>query len=125
MTKEIKSLYLWWAEYLEKDETIPDDVVTLLRQGHQAKVALQEWYTKTDWVQETCTPCEIGMHRADVLKARIDDLQQSVSTSRTVQVLANAMEGWQRLATERGETIRELEQEVQELQRRINFIIEG
>lgn len=125
MTKENKSDYLWWAEYIEKGAMYPEKVVSLLREGHQAKEALQQWYDKTDWVQETCTPCELGMHRADVLRSRIDDLQHTVSTSRTVQVLANAMEGWQRLAMERGERISELEQEVEELQRRINFIIEG
>ncbi len=125
MTKEIKSDYLWWADYIEKGAMYPEEVVILLRQGHQAKEALQQWYHKTDWVQETCTPRELGMHRADVLKARIDDLKQSVGTSRTVQVLANAMEGWQRLAVERGETIRELELRIEELQRRIKFNTEG
>ena len=124
MTKEIKSDYLVWADRFEKDGTFPE-VVSLLREGYQVKKALQQWCDKTEWVQETCTPRELGMHRADVLKDRIDDLKQTVGTSRTVQVLANAMEGWQRLAMERGETIRELEQEVEELQRRIKFIIEG
>jgi hypothetical protein len=37
--------------------------------------ALHEWHNKTDWVQETAQPLELGMHRADVLKQRIERLR--------------------------------------------------
>ena len=30
------------------------------------------WLDKTEWVQETVKPHELGMHRADVLKQRIE-----------------------------------------------------
>lgn len=33
-----------------------------------------EWLEKTEWVQKTAKAKELGMHRADVLKKRIDDL---------------------------------------------------
>jgi hypothetical protein len=33
--------------------------------------ALEAWLDKTEWVQETVKPHELGMHRADVLKQRI------------------------------------------------------
>lgn len=41
----------------------------------QYKAAFDEWSEKTDWVQETCHWSELGMHRADVLKNRINNLQ--------------------------------------------------
>lgn len=36
--------------------------------------ALNEWLDKTDWVQKTAHPTELGLHRADVIKARYDAL---------------------------------------------------
>lgn len=33
-----------------------------------------EWLEKTEWVQKTLKPKELGIHRADILKKRIDDL---------------------------------------------------
>jgi len=37
------------------------------------KKALEVWLDKTEWVQETVKPHELGMHRADVLKQRIEE----------------------------------------------------
>ena len=39
-----------------------------------------EWSEKTDWIQETATAKELGMHRADVLRKRIEDLEKEVLT---------------------------------------------
>ena len=39
-----------------------------------------EWSEKTDWIQETATVKELGMHRADVLRKRIEDLEKEVLT---------------------------------------------
>jgi pyruvate/2-oxoacid:ferredoxin oxidoreductase beta subunit len=36
------------------------------------KKALEVWLDKTEWVQETVKPHELGMHRADVLKQRVE-----------------------------------------------------
>lgn len=36
------------------------------------KTAYEEWSDKTQWVQDTSSAKELGMHRADVLKQRID-----------------------------------------------------
>jgi hypothetical protein len=36
------------------------------------KKALEVWLDKTEWVQKTVKPHELGMHRADVLKQRIE-----------------------------------------------------
>ena len=35
------------------------------------------WQDKTEWVQETAQPKELGMHRADVLRQRIENLQNA------------------------------------------------
>jgi hypothetical protein len=37
------------------------------------KKALEVWLDKTEWVQETVKPHELGMHRADVLKQRVEE----------------------------------------------------
>ena len=37
------------------------------------KKALEVWLDKTEWVQETVKSHELGMHRADVLKQRIEE----------------------------------------------------
>ena len=39
-----------------------------------------EWSEKTHWIQETVTAKELGMHRADVLRKRIEDLEKEVLT---------------------------------------------
>lgn len=36
------------------------------------KNALDEWFEKTEWVQESAVPKELGLHRADVIKQRFD-----------------------------------------------------
>lgn len=35
------------------------------------RYAYMEWQDKTEWVQETATPSELGKHRADVMRERI------------------------------------------------------
>ncbi|MEN9885430.1 MAG: hypothetical protein RL758_8 [Pseudomonadota bacterium] len=46
-----------------------------LRRLHRVEEAFNEWIEKTAWVQESARTGELGMHRADVLKARIDRLE--------------------------------------------------
>ena len=43
-----------------------------LRRLHEVEQALALWIEKTDWVQRTAEPSELGLHRADVLKSRIE-----------------------------------------------------
>lgn len=45
------------------------------RELERYKKAWEEWQEKTDWVQATSRPKELGMHRADVLKLRIQELE--------------------------------------------------
>jgi hypothetical protein len=42
---------------------------------HWHELAAEQWIDKTHWVQKTSRPEEIGMHRADVLKQRIEKLE--------------------------------------------------
>ena len=44
----------------------------------QHKKTCYEWIEKTEWVQETIKPKELGMHRADILRKRIEDLEKEV-----------------------------------------------
>jgi hypothetical protein len=42
-----------------------------LRRLHQHELAQIEWLEKTEWVQKSARPSELGKHRADVISARI------------------------------------------------------
>ena len=44
----------------------------------QYRKSWYEWSEKTDWVQETAKAKELGMHRADILRKRIEDLEKEV-----------------------------------------------
>lgn len=44
----------------------------------QYRESWYEWSEKTDWVQETAKAKELGMHRADILRKRIEDLEKEV-----------------------------------------------
>lgn len=39
------------------------------------KSALDEWFEKTEWLRKTITPQELGKHYADVLRERIEKLE--------------------------------------------------
>lgn len=51
------------------------EVMDELRRLSQHETALAEWLEKTEWVQKTSKPGELGMHRADVLRDRISALE--------------------------------------------------
>ena len=64
--------------------SIYDQAITAIKEAlaqvePNYKKALEVWLDKTEWVQKTVKPHELGMHRADVLKQRI----QEVSLQRT------------------------------------------
>lgn len=80
MNKQPEALRL--ANALEKydicasNDVMPDlDIVaTELRRLYEHKICNEVWLRKTEWVQETSHPIELGIHRADALKQRIDRL---------------------------------------------------
>lgn len=44
--------------------------------------AYKEWIDKTEWVQETAQQRELGKHRADVLRERIEALEKDAARYR-------------------------------------------
>ena len=67
------------SAYQGKDKTNQvTDAITAIKEAlaqpePNYKKALEVWLDKTEWVQETVKPHELGMHRADVLKQRIQE----------------------------------------------------
>jgi hypothetical protein len=59
-------------------------IETLNEKVMRTLAALKEWSDKTDWVQKTAQPLELGMHRADVLKQRIEHLQAEAEADKTI-----------------------------------------
>ena len=45
-----------------------------LRRLHQVDVAHVWWLEKTEWVQESSEASDLGKHRADVIKQRLDSM---------------------------------------------------
>ena len=78
MTKQPEALRL--ADALDGYEwTAVEDMhiaAAELRRLHQFELAFTKYLEKTEWVQETAKPHELGMDRADVLKQRIDCLHE-------------------------------------------------
>ena len=51
------------------------DALLLIDSLERYRHAYNEWSEKTEWVQETVQPKELGQHRADILRARIAELE--------------------------------------------------
>ena len=48
------------------------DAAAELRRLHPYEPAYKAWHEKTEWVQTTARPGEFGMHRADVMRQRLE-----------------------------------------------------
>ena len=59
-----------------------DMLLRLQLQLQRTQRAHDEWSTKTEWVQQTSKPAELGMHRADVLRSRIQALELELDSLR-------------------------------------------
>ena len=58
---------------------------------------LRDWLDRTDWVQETARPHELGMHRADVMRQRLEqaETQRDALLEALCELLADAeFLGW-------------------------------
>ena len=51
---------------------VMDKAAAELRRLHSHEVANEVWQVKTQWVQDTAKPEELGMHRADVMRQRLE-----------------------------------------------------
>lgn len=66
-TKPSKTEYVEWDELYTAPVSAPKQ--------DKFKEAYDVWQDKTEWVQETAQPRELGLHRADVLKMRIESIR--------------------------------------------------
>jgi hypothetical protein len=60
------------------EKTVEEVALELLAENNrlgQIEYAFSEWVEKTDWVQSTVQASELGRHRADVLRTRIDQFK--------------------------------------------------
>lgn len=70
------------AERIER--LIPGDPLAAeLRRLHIVEQAFQQWINRTEWVQKSAQSHELGMHRADVMKQRLDQLLDENKKLRT------------------------------------------
>jgi len=73
MTDLVQRLRVWaGGSALSKSVTLNEvaDHIEMLEK------AIAEWLDKTEWVQKSSDWQELGMHRADVLKRRIEQLER-------------------------------------------------
>jgi len=56
------------------DEAIYDNAAAELRRLHRVDVSHGWWLDKTEWVQESSEASDLGKHRADVIKQRLDSM---------------------------------------------------
>ena len=60
-----------------------------MRRLYQVEFALKEWISKTEWIQKTAQPLELGLHYADAIKLRLDRLHaQRTNLLETLQSIA-------------------------------------
>lgn len=45
---------------------------------NEERIVLKEWHDRTEWVQKTALPHELGLHRADVLRLRIESRDKRI-----------------------------------------------
>lgn len=77
------------------------DAVELIERLQMIESSWLEFMQKTEWVQTASAPHEIGKHRADVLRLRIEDLTAKLDAALAaaddarVEGVAKAMFEWQ------------------------------
>ena len=65
------------AEFISVRLDFVQEAIAELQRLQLHEQANKVWMDKTDWAQDTMHPNELGMHRADGLKQRIENLQAS------------------------------------------------
>ena len=63
------------------------------RRIEMLEAALRDWSDKTEWVQQTSLPKELGFHRADVLRQRIESRDAEIERLRSNDILYYEMPG--------------------------------
>lgn len=81
-----------WSDYLPAYHygQVARDTEQELRRLHQHELAKEVWQVKTQWVQDTAKPEELGMHRADVMRQRLvrAETQRDVLLQKITAVIA-------------------------------------
>jgi len=57
------------------------------------EAALRDWHERTEWVQQTSLTHELGLHRADVLRQRIESRDAEIERLRNKDILYYEMPG--------------------------------
>lgn len=82
------------ADDKKLDECLSEGIAMLEAERdrlQQFEAAYNEWHDKTEWVQKTAKAHELGKHRADVLKDRIDQLRAEVEALRNEHTARESM----------------------------------
>jgi len=79
------------------EKTVEEVALELLAENDrlgQIEYAFSEWIEKTDWVQSTVQASELGRHRADVLRTRIDQFKaENEALRKAIADVDGALEG--------------------------------
>ena len=65
--------------YVDNDYNLP---MKAARRIEMLEAAIQDWNERTEWVQQTSLPHELGLHRADVLRQRIESRDAEIERLR-------------------------------------------
>ena len=77
---DVSELNSWAVEVAQAIEATVPALNARIAELERYQVAYAEWIEKTEWVRETAKPKELGMHRADILRARIAELEGKLAT---------------------------------------------
>lgn len=92
MTDLVQRLRTPWT----KPEHTPIEFAEAADRIEQLEEVLAEWFDKTDWVQKTSDWQELGMHRADALKQRIEQLErENAAIEKRLQEIQRMCLGYQ------------------------------
>jgi len=72
----------------EQNDAVGEACAKYEAELERIKQSWDEWIKKTEWVQETCQPKELGRHRADVLRMRIEALQAELERIKALPPVA-------------------------------------
>ncbi|MBB6578979.1 putative membrane protein [Comamonas odontotermitis] len=90
MTDETEALRL--ADLLDinyHEPHVEQAAAAELRRLSVVEATFDEWLAKTEWVQRTAKPSELGLHRADVMANRIAALEAELSDTRAQRTASN------------------------------------
>lgn len=76
------------AQLREQNDAVGEACAKYEAELERIKQSWDEWIKKTEWVQETCQPKELGRHRADVLRMRIEALQAELERIKALPPVA-------------------------------------